>query len=102
MEKVKTIAWWVAAALFLLCALVSFPSCGFLLFLIGAAVSAPIPAVRDFLSEKALRGGPKIALVVALLIAGALAAPDSVKERGAEKEPPSEAAKAGADAAKSV
>ena len=33
---------------------------------------------------------PKVALVVALLIAGPLAAPDSIKERGAEKEMSSE------------
>ena len=92
MERVKTIAWWVVAALFLLWTLAAFPSLGCLFFLIGAAVSAPVPAVRDFWEEKGLRGAPKVALAVALLIAGAIAAPDSVKERGAEKEPPSEAA----------
>lgn len=92
MERVKTIAWWVVAALFILWTLAAFPSLGCLFFLIGAAVSAPVPAVRDFWDEKGLRGAPKVALAVALLIAGSVAAPDSVKERGAEKEPPSEAA----------
>lgn len=91
MERVKTIAWWIAAFLFLSCALASFPSFGCLLFLIGAAVSVPLPTVRGFLSEKGLRGVSKVMLVVALLIAGSLAAPDSLKERGAEKETPSAA-----------
>ena len=91
MEKAKKIAWWIAAFLFLSCALASFPSFGCLLFLIGAAVSVPLPTVRGFLSEKGLRGVSKVMLVVALLIAGSLAAPDSLKERGAEKETPSAA-----------
>lgn len=92
MERVKTIAWWVVAALFLLWALAAFPSLGCLFFLIGAAVSAPVPAVRDFWDEKGLRGAPKVALAVALLIAGSVAAQDRFAERGEEPEPPSEAA----------
>ena len=92
MEKVKTIAWLVVAALFLLWTLAAFPSLGCLLFLIGAAVSAPIPAVRDFWDEKGLRGAPKVALAVALLIAGSVAAQDRFAERGEEQEPPSETA----------
>ena len=92
MERVKTIAWWVVAALFLLWTLAAFPSLGCLLFLIGAAVSAPLPAVRDFWDEKGLRGAPKVALAVALLIAGSVAAQDRFAERGAEQESPSETA----------
>lgn len=90
LEKVKNIAWWVVTLLFFSCALASFPSLGFLLFLIGLALSAPFQpfqTVQAFLAEKGLRGAPKIALLAAALIIGAVATPQSLldKPSGAEK-----------------
>lgn len=73
--KKSTGIWWAVSAFFFLSAVVFCPSWASLLLLLAGLISLPITPVRDFLSSRGLRGGVKIAVVVALLIAGAMIAP---------------------------
>lgn len=75
MKQKSTVIWWVASVFLLLSAVVFCPSWASLLLLLGGLISLPVPPVRDFLSARGLRGGIKIAVVVALLIAGAMMVP---------------------------
>lgn len=84
MNKAKNIAFGVAAILLLSGVFVYFPSWASLLFLVGAIIALPVKQVSGFLEGKGLSGGIKIAIIVALFLAGAIIAP----EKAGEAEPP--------------
>ena len=84
MEKVKkafgAAVSWFGVFWFVIFTIVSFPSFGTVIFLIGLTICLPIPATRNFWNEKGPHGAGKIALIMALIIAGAAMSPRKTTE----------------------
>ena len=84
MEKVKkafgAAVSWFGVFWFVIFTIVSFPSFGIVIFLIGLTICLPIPATRNFWNEKGLHGASKIALIAALIVAGAVMSPHEATE----------------------
>ena len=85
-EKLAIALSWFVVFWFVIFTIVSFPSFGTVIFLVGLAVCLPIPAIRDFWSAKGLRGAAKIALIAALVVAGAAMTPREKTEPSKEAE----------------